>query len=92
VHRGDGKEPWANFRRNPEGGPILFLDEADALFGKRTEVWVMEDRFTRGQGGDRRAILVTHLGLGYPARAVQANRGKHQEYGARGNVPGSALR
>ncbi len=28
-----------------EGGGILFFDEADALFGKRTEVKVSRDRY-----------------------------------------------
>ena len=45
VHRRDREEPAAGVRRRRGGGAILLFDEADALFGKRTEVKDSHDRY-----------------------------------------------
>ena len=46
VHRGDREEPRPDLRRRRgRRTPILFFDEADALFGKRSEVRDSHDRY-----------------------------------------------
>ncbi len=45
VHRRDREEPSADLPAAEESGAILFFDEADALFGKRTEVRDSHDRY-----------------------------------------------
>ena len=45
VHRRDREEPARALRRAEDGGAILFFDEADALFGKRSEVKDSHDRY-----------------------------------------------
>ena len=45
VHRRDREEPARVFDAAEQGGAILLFDEADALFGKRTEVKDSHDRY-----------------------------------------------
>jgi len=44
------KEPPPRVRRGRDGGTILLFDEADALFGKRTEVKDSHDRYAKHRG------------------------------------------
>ena len=45
VHRRDREEPAPGVRRRREGGVLLLFDEADALFGRRSEVRDSHDRY-----------------------------------------------
>ena len=45
VHRRDREEPAPRLRRGRASGAILLFDEADALFGKRSEVRDSHDRY-----------------------------------------------
>ena len=45
IHRRDREEPAPAFDAAEDGGAILFFDEADALFGKRSEVKDSHDRY-----------------------------------------------
>ena len=45
VHRRDREEPAPRVRRGRASGAILLFDEADALFGTRTEVRDSHDRY-----------------------------------------------
>ena len=50
VYRRDGKEPGASCSRAPSTPKcVLLFDEADSLFGKRTDVREANDRFANAQ-------------------------------------------
>jgi SpoVK/Ycf46/Vps4 family AAA+-type ATPase len=60
------------FKDAEESGTVLFFDEADAIFGKRSEVTDARDRYSnididyltrRLEDCDSRAILTTNLSL-----------------------------
>ena len=70
VHRRDREEPRPDLRRGRDANAILFFDEADALFGKRSEVKDAHDRYANIEVGyllqkmeeyEGIAILATNL-------------------------------
>ena len=69
---GDGKEPTAGVHRCGGRQRILFFDEADALFGKRTEVQQSQDRFANIEINFLLQRLESYRGLAILATNVRS--------------------
>ena len=82
VHRRDREEPARVFDAAESGGAILLFDEADALFGKRSEVKDSHDRYAN--------IEVSYL-LQRMETVPRPGHPDHQPaHGARPGVPAPA--
>jgi SpoVK/Ycf46/Vps4 family AAA+-type ATPase len=61
---GETEKNLARFLESAAGsGAILFFDEADALFGKRTEMKDSHDRYANMEVGHLELLMDTHPGI-----------------------------